>query len=354
MAPSADTGNGILGFIGGFVKVFFIIVAIILIIALIGFILYRMSRKDDNIGFQDFLIDSVFHSRERPDPVVSTPVSSTVIVPPTSVATPIVDPLTSYTPPAPIDPVIPMTPVTPVYEPTPMAITTDPLADSLNTVNTPSLQTTEAPTAEHIPDWLKVPSNEEKVETQEIKDTTSTDNINTETEMIRKDEVIQDVVPPTDVVSPTPEVSTTQIPQSSNISNTSNDESAIPDWIKDAQSTPADSSVAAVEDTEVLPDWLMSSITKENTENEERVETEKIGDNIGIEGTETIDGNTTPSIIEDSNLLTLQTSSTPDTPVKAKKSPRKPKAKSEEEKKESIKAIPAATNQSETLPSWLQ
>jgi hypothetical protein len=359
VTPNTDAGNGILGFISGFVKVFFIIIAIILVIALTGFIFYRISRKDDNIGFQDFLIDSVFHSRERPDAVVSTPVSNTVIVPPIPIVTPIVDPLTSYTPPAPIDP------VTPVYESAPVTVATDPLADTLTTINPPSPQI-ESPTVDHIPDWLKVPSNEEKneekVETQDIKDNTSTDITSTETEMINKDELIQDIV------SPIPEVSNTQVFPSSNISGTPNDEAAIPDWIKNVQSTPVAPIVASSpDDTEVLPDWLMNSITKEEIGSEEVVGTKEIGDKTETKEEEETEVEATeveieePEIkmidIEDSNIPTLQPSNTPDSPdapVKAKKSSRKPKAKSEEEKKESIGSMPTATNQSETLPSWLQ
>ena len=50
-------------FITGTVKVFGIIIIVIIIIILIGFILYRFSRKNNDIGFQDFLIDSIFHTR---------------------------------------------------------------------------------------------------------------------------------------------------------------------------------------------------------------------------------------------------------------------------------------------------
>lgn len=53
--------SGVLGFIGGVVKVFFIIVGLVVFVILLGYGFYRISRKSDNIGFQDFLIDSVFH-----------------------------------------------------------------------------------------------------------------------------------------------------------------------------------------------------------------------------------------------------------------------------------------------------
>lgn len=60
-----STSSGILAFISGTVKVFFIILAIIIFIVLLGFIIYRFSRKNDDIGFQDFLIDSIFHSKPK-------------------------------------------------------------------------------------------------------------------------------------------------------------------------------------------------------------------------------------------------------------------------------------------------
>lgn len=55
--------GGILKFIGGAVKVFAIILGVLLLILLIGYIFYRVSRKNNDMGFQDFLIDSVFHSK---------------------------------------------------------------------------------------------------------------------------------------------------------------------------------------------------------------------------------------------------------------------------------------------------
>ncbi len=59
----SSTSGGILGFIIGTVKVFGIIILIIIIIILIGFVVYRVSKKKNDIGFQDFLIDSIFHSK---------------------------------------------------------------------------------------------------------------------------------------------------------------------------------------------------------------------------------------------------------------------------------------------------
>jgi hypothetical protein len=96
---------------------------------------------------------------------------------------------------------------------------------------------------------------------------------------------------------------------------------------------------ATPEDTEVLPDWLMSSITKEETENQEEDETIEVGE------TELV------PIEEDSNTPTIQ-DSTP-TPAKVKKTPRKPKTKTEK-KEESTEVISPVSSTSESLPSWLQ
>ncbi len=94
-------------------KVFFLILGIILLVILLGYIFYRVTRKGTDIGFQDFLIDSVFHSK-RPDKEPSTSIktsdSGNIIVnegikevPSPVVAAQIADPLTSYVPP-PTDP----------------------------------------------------------------------------------------------------------------------------------------------------------------------------------------------------------------------------------------------------------
>lgn len=78
--PEVTTSNGIMGFISGFVKIFFIIVGIILLIGILAFIFYRITRKGDTIGFQDFLIDSVFHNKPSAPPVSEKVIKSNVVV----------------------------------------------------------------------------------------------------------------------------------------------------------------------------------------------------------------------------------------------------------------------------------
>ena len=83
--PEDPTPGGILGFIKWTVIVFFSILGIIIVIILIGLIIYRFSRKKDDMGFQDFLIDSIFHaksqeskgSQKSPESYIPKPVEST-------------------------------------------------------------------------------------------------------------------------------------------------------------------------------------------------------------------------------------------------------------------------------------
>lgn len=153
--PTSDS-SWMLGFISGTVKVFGMIILIIIIIVFIGFIIYRVSRKKEDIGFQDFLIDSIFHSKPNAGNTSATeikketsPFASSVsengnissIASSTSkeeVTSTYQDPLATlpknYTPTNTIP-----------------AVTNDPL-------NAPTMPPTE--TTASIPDWLKVPTSE--------------------------------------------------------------------------------------------------------------------------------------------------------------------------------------------------
>lgn len=56
-----SSGGGILGFIGSIVKIFFVILGVLFILFLIVYIIYRITRKWSDMGFQDFIIDSITH-----------------------------------------------------------------------------------------------------------------------------------------------------------------------------------------------------------------------------------------------------------------------------------------------------
>jgi PKD repeat protein len=146
-------GWGILGFIGWVVKVFLIIIGVILLVLLIGFIIYRLTRKSGDIGFQDFLIDSVFHSKRSPWEEAKIPVindaKNIIITPP--VVTPVVaaipetkssDILASYTPPV-------------QSSPDPLTSYTRPVETQVSPIETPSMSDTSAQNTD-VPDWLKV------------------------------------------------------------------------------------------------------------------------------------------------------------------------------------------------------
>lgn len=147
VTPTEDpeAGGGILGFIKGFVLVFMGIIGVIIIVILIWYIFYRLSRKNEDMWFQDFLIDSVFHTQQKDSPKTSwatatkTEDGNSLIVNPTvSSVSPVevqkekIDPLKSYT-------------------------VADPLEQSLPTV-TPTVLDTPPSGESTIPDWLKAPT----------------------------------------------------------------------------------------------------------------------------------------------------------------------------------------------------
>jgi hypothetical protein len=105
LTEESVTWSGILWFIGGTVKIFLIIIGIIIGLFLIGYIVYRFSRKSGDMWFQDFLIDSIAHNKwvstkntisvspikkDREDPLSRSP-----IVAPIEINKETIDPLSS-------------------------------------------------------------------------------------------------------------------------------------------------------------------------------------------------------------------------------------------------------------------
>lgn len=248
-------------------KIFFYIIGIILLIGIIAFIFYRITRKGDSIGFQDFLIDSVFHNEKTPSAKENVIISNAVIngAPPL----PKEDPLGSYIPN-----IIPKT-----AEP----IKTNKIDDALSNTPIPSsiantgpvVIENPLPTAENIPDWLKVPMNQnvsihntEKPETiptveivkdvkmDNILDTTPNASIETDTAIIIEKPVEEPILDP--------------------LFTASKESNTIPDWIKNTtlvpdtvQNTAIDTTLAqtnpivsepAHPEEEKLPDWLVNSL----------------------------------------------------------------------------------------------
>jgi PKD repeat protein len=86
MVQESEQNSSILGFIGWTVKIFLLVIGVIIGLFLIGYIVYRISRKNGDMWFQDFLIDSVAHTKSpaKTDAWSNIPkqeVRSTVVVP---------------------------------------------------------------------------------------------------------------------------------------------------------------------------------------------------------------------------------------------------------------------------------
>ncbi len=366
------TDNGILGFIGGFVKVFFIIIGVILVIGIIGFIFYRITRKGDNIGFQDFLIDSIFHNKPTPSTTEIDIKPDTIVngAPPL----PKEDPLTSYTPV--------VQPITQeVIQPPPAYVpTSDPLSISTPTVTTP--EPTPVVKEENIPSWLKVPSNNTPDPIEAVSNNTesiteepvypatedplmamNTSEIHTENN-IEESTTLQEaetpVYTPIDPLNSIPMTDTTL----------SSDDS-IPDWIKNTQSNTAEeiietpiaekSNVDAIgENTDIglvtervspdddkLPDWLISSLKNDVTP---PVVEEPVVEKTDNTAEEIIEAPAAPiqPMIGGINLLEL--SEEKEKEKKPKKKPKVTIAKKIDKKEE----IDPTTPDTDNLPDWLK
>lgn len=148
---TSSSWGSIIGFIKGVVWVFLYIIWGILFVLLLGYIFYLMGRKNDDIWFQDFLIDSVFHAKKGGEnvttnttivnPIVSD--NSSVIIKPTPVAQATVDPLASYTPI--------------VVQEKPLEVAVEPTHDPLSGTESAS-----------IPSWLQVQKSDTPSETIEV------------------------------------------------------------------------------------------------------------------------------------------------------------------------------------------
>ncbi|MBX9809839.1 PKD domain-containing protein [Candidatus Gracilibacteria bacterium] len=333
--PEVTTSNGIMGFISGFVKIFFIIVGIILLIGILAFVFYRITRKGDTIGFQDFLIDSVFHNKPSAPPV-SEKVSKSNVVVEGAPPLPKEDPLSSYTPvitkePEPI--------VTPVIEKIPSEKPSwieDPLGSPVikEEVISPISEKNEV-VSENIPDWLKAPMSqmeENKSVAVPIPEAIEPSTI----ESLVPEELPQEVI---DTKLPKIESS---IPESTPL------EDSIPDWLKNTsiteESIPETKNEAATNSKETtedkLPDWLISSLQSEES--------------IGLEA----------PVIEEKklieaaprNLLDLKNEDEeiPKVEKVEKKSTKKPKTTTGSTQKKEVKESTADKNSTENIPDWLK
>ena len=344
------TDNGILGFISGFVKVFFIIIGVIIGIWIIAFIFYRLTRKGDTIGFQDFLIDSVFHSKTPAPPVSNDIVKANTVVewaPPL----PKEDPLSSYTPVnekivtpeikiAEPSIVVP-SPIIPSTEPTPTSGWIDPLNQAtVATVEEP-INTPIAEPVESIPDWLKVPMSQMEESTTVSTPETIPAETPVETPTETPVETTQFDADNTNVVlSESEDIAPPSLPE-----EVKNEDNNIPDWLKNVSAqnddeTKKDSEVvpSLVENTEDrLPDWLINSLQPDSESTATKATESLIVEE--PKGTEN----------QPKSLLDLKDEEEPKVEKSEKKSPKKPKATTQSKAKEST-----SSSSNDNIPDWLK
>lgn len=214
--PSSSSG-GLLGILISIAKIFLIILLIFVGLGLLAFVYYRMSRKDDDTGFQDFIIDRLFHGKKDDlestvhMPIApSTPIETTPAKPEKTES---VDPLKSYVPPA--------------------ESTDDPLLASES--KNPQENTTT------MPDWLNPQSNTSEgipadpLNVTEQSDVSVTDPLAASTEITSAD------APPTENIGSMPDwlkpQSTDQTTENSDMIVPSEQSGGLPDWLKPVETT---------------------------------------------------------------------------------------------------------------------
>lgn len=163
----STTSGWFLWLIGWIVKIFFIIIGILLFIVLIAFVAYRISRKNTNIGFQDFLIDAVFHGKRDHDndgekivtqPVIEVQRQDLPIVS-NSPVIPVQDPLKSFTSYTSTEESSTIASSTPSLNESIISPAIDPLSQTDTTVTQLSSNNNDPLIVNEVsvPDWLKAP-----------------------------------------------------------------------------------------------------------------------------------------------------------------------------------------------------
>lgn len=267
-----SSGSGLLGFFSWVAMVFFWIIGWIILVLLMGYVFYLLSRKNDDIGFQDFLIDSVFHSKkiETPHDMSSSDEENIII------KAPIIQNETIEKKTQQEDPLASYTPASVVWNPTVIA--------PLNEIQNPTSETTA------IPSWLQAPIAEEVWTTDplstianmnseiEEKGTQLTNNNTTDTDILT--DKVQ--IPTESWESPLVSETSDPLDMHSEVSD-----EVVPDWLKSSmiESTPKeelteknhevwvspdisenmeDSQEWSVSSEEKLPDWLVDSLKNSN------------------------------------------------------------------------------------------
>lgn len=319
-----------MGFIKWTVLVFGFVLGIIIVIILIGFVIYRASRKKDDMGFQDFLIDSIFHAKSHPEKAKqapsmqsSTPSGESIVVVEKKNEPP-VDPLGSM-------------------QPSQISVNTDPMAVF---TQKPAPEETVTPVQESpltdnhasIPDWLKPQNATENTETMsagnepidtitETPLTTPEDTLSNEKTEDRSEVSSTDTVVPQDLVGGSGD---------------------IPDWLK--WSAPLDTVAATTENSPISSE---ETATAESA-GETTPEVVSIPETSPAPLSEQKDENNLPDWLVDSvsNPSPMKSPEKKSSP-KAKKPKTENKSSEEKQSTEETNSTPK-TETSSDLPDWLK
>ena len=307
--PPTDTqksSSGILSTLGTVLWIFLGIIGVVVLVVLGLFIFYKIKSTDENLGFQDFIIDQ-FSGKKSED---TTPIA--IVTPTPSVETILeetkveeVDPLKSYTPPSDIamdDPLGASEAVAENISENTDGGVPDWLKPAENTEIPENISENNAPTenadAGGLPDWLK-PATEANAENPEdILSETPTPKTEgglpdwlaapTEnTEIAENPEKTEEIVE--EKIAENPANNPLDIDENFSYTSQKNaSESPLPDWLSGGNSE-AENISENISETEIstpnesdnennLPDWLKSGA--ENTAENTAIEEENIDENV--------------------------------------------------------------------------
>lgn len=320
VAWAEESSSPILGFIIGFLKLFGYLLLFILAVFLGGFIYFKVFNKDENIGFQDFLIDKLFHKKSDEDET-SDILASFKPTPPVQESTPVVDPLQTLSSSPKIEEESTLTPESfTSSEPTPepesiseSESTSEVMTELEESQGSAEVSTEPTELESGIPDWLKQTTSLAGMEEESTTETPESE-VMPESEVIPESEPTSEPEMPPEATEEVPTEPTTEPETETPPETPSDDLGELPAWMsgmnqdafqEELQETLSPTPVASEEEsvetdilsaepTEVIPeeptaelpppddsipDWLRASTlsTPEVTEEiqKEKSETEK-------------------------------------------------------------------------------
>ncbi len=250
VVESPATSSTVVTFIKGFVKIFLIIIGVLIFVLFCWFLWYTLSKRKNNIGFQDFIIDSIFHGWAKEKVIEPTPVKIN--------SSPIISP--SYQHEDPLKTMMPEREEIQIVPPINSWTHYDPLAEIPHTSISEEVPAPQESSS--VPDWLKV-------------STLPSDQISTP--VVEEPTPLTPVIADNSLVIPIPE---TTLPET-----VSNDFIEMPAHeMNDTQSAMIGTDTspdlismnqAALHTTETIPEWLKPTVSTNTLVSEPSVNQEE-------------------------------------------------------------------------------